>query len=343
MAELKKLVIQAKETHTHRFLHSLFQQRKLLRCYTQNIDGLEFPDTSSSHPFVQLHGTLSEVVCSVCHSHHPFLKTYIELYQHGDPPLCPKCLHQDQDRQLKKQRLRPLGVLKPAVILYNETHPQGDWIAECLEKDLRKKPDVLVVMGTSLKVHGVKKMVRALAHAVHQRKNGLVILVNRTPLPKKEWENVFDMVFTEDVDSMVKRWSAWMHFYQQRSTHFSNLRLRRLRRHQNPLAYPPHLPHPSPPHAFRMSMDLFQCPADSLPSPLHLKNEVTNTSHEMENQLSSKNTPTHEKYKASSFLPQEIYSSPPLSIDVPCITLSLSKKKSRASSIKEFGFPNLLL
>ena len=58
-------------------------------------------------------------------------------------------------------------------------------------------------MGTSLKVHGLKKVVRAFAKAVHAR-NGMVVFVNATP-PSKEWEGVIDYHVEGDTDIWVER------------------------------------------------------------------------------------------------------------------------------------------
>lgn len=41
MGELKKIVDQAETTQVHSFIKFLVDQKKLLRCYTQNIDCLE--------------------------------------------------------------------------------------------------------------------------------------------------------------------------------------------------------------------------------------------------------------------------------------------------------------
>ena len=83
--------------------------------------------------------------------------------------------------------------MRPDIVLYNESHPSGDEISVQLEKDLAKKPDLLVVIGTSLKVTGIKALVKRVAKSIHQNDNGLVILVNKTPMTAvSEWKNVFD-------------------------------------------------------------------------------------------------------------------------------------------------------
>ena len=41
MAELWEATVQAEHTHTHAFLQKLWENGRLLKCFTQNIDGLE--------------------------------------------------------------------------------------------------------------------------------------------------------------------------------------------------------------------------------------------------------------------------------------------------------------
>ena len=53
-------------------------------------------------------------------------------------------------------------------MLYDEPHPRGDDIGTIQTSDIGRKPDMLIVMGTSLKVHGFKKLVRDFAKAVHE-------------------------------------------------------------------------------------------------------------------------------------------------------------------------------
>lgn len=55
-------------------------------------------------------------------------------------------------------------------------------------------------MGTSLKVHGLRLLVRKAAKIVHGNKKGCVILVNKTPVVGKEWAGVFDYFVEGETD-----------------------------------------------------------------------------------------------------------------------------------------------
>lgn len=88
-------------------------------------------------------------------------------------------------------------------MLYDEQHPLGDQIGELQAHDMKRRPDVLLVMGTSLKVHGLKHLIKDFAKVVHDRK-GIVVFVNATP-PNKEWEGVIDYHVEGDTDTWVDR------------------------------------------------------------------------------------------------------------------------------------------
>ena len=115
-------------------------------------------------------------------------------------------------------------------MLYDEPHPLGDDIATVQSVDLGKKPDLLIIMGTSLKVHGLKKLVKEFAKAVHQRSTptapnstqsgrtrsesslsslvdgnvGKVIFVNKTP-PSGEWSGIIDYHIEGTTDEWAER------------------------------------------------------------------------------------------------------------------------------------------
>jgi hypothetical protein len=92
--------------------------------------------------------------------------------------------------------------------LYDEPHPLGDEIGQIQAADVRKGPDLLIIMGTSLKVHGLKKLVKEFAKVTRARKSpktpGIVIFVNKTP-PGSEWDGVIDYHVEGDTDSWTEK------------------------------------------------------------------------------------------------------------------------------------------
>jgi NAD-dependent histone deacetylase SIR2 len=86
--------------------------------------------------------------------------------------------------------------------LYGEEHPSANLISPLITHDLKLGPDVLLIMGTSLKVHGLKVMVREFAKAVHDR-GGKVVFVNRTKPSESTWGDVIDYWVEWDCDTWV--------------------------------------------------------------------------------------------------------------------------------------------
>ena len=110
-----------------------------------------------------------------------------------------------------------IGKLRPAIVLYGEPHPLGDDIGAIQTADIARRPDMLIIMGTSLKVHGLKKLVKDFARAVHASAPssaltpkkarpwaGKVVFVNRTP-PGGEWADVIDCHVSGETDKWVER------------------------------------------------------------------------------------------------------------------------------------------
>ncbi|KAF9168974.1 hypothetical protein BGX21_000769 [Mortierella sp. AD011] len=219
ISELHAQTLKAKPSPTHHFIKMLSERGKLLRCYTQNIDCLEEElgmetnlvcekgKVKKDVNVVQLHGSLRKLKCTICSEPYGFLTDYEKVFREGEAPDCPKCELNDVIRVAQGKRKVATGTLRPDIVLYNENHPFGDAIGRIQLSDLQKSPDVLLVMGTSLKVHGLRLLVRKAAKSVHENKRGCVILVNKTPVVGKEWSGVFDYFIEGECD-------RWCHIVQ---------------------------------------------------------------------------------------------------------------------------------
>ncbi|KAI8584704.1 hypothetical protein K450DRAFT_203609 [Umbelopsis ramanniana AG] len=199
MAELKSLISSAMPTPTHSFIRQLQDNGQLLRCYTQNIDCLE---ELVDLPVVQLHGSMNKVKCTVCPASYGFSPDHQQQFRDGTPPPCPKCQDLYDERLRLGKRSLATGILRPDIVLYNEDHPLGESIGQMQFTDLKKRPDLMIVMGTSLKIPALKKFIKQAARVIHSNKNGRVVFVNRTPCTK-EWEKVFDYEIISDTDDWV--------------------------------------------------------------------------------------------------------------------------------------------
>jgi NAD-dependent histone deacetylase SIR2 len=200
MAELRSLITNANPTLTHEFIQSMTNKGQLLRCYTQNIDFLE---ENLNIPAIQLHGTMKEVRCTLCSATYDFSDVYEHKFREGEAPVCPKCELFDAERTRLGKRQLAMGTLRPAIVLYNEEHPNGESIGQLQVSDLRKNPDLMIVMGTSLKIPALKKFIKQAARIIHSKPGGIVVFVNRTS-PTKEWDKIFDYEVLGDSDEWVE-------------------------------------------------------------------------------------------------------------------------------------------
>lgn len=163
---------------------------KLRRIYTQNIDGLEskvgfdltqIPSLSSI--CIQLHGSLLWLRCMICSSRRP-LENHIHDLESGVLVLCKACEATQKQREDDGKRLRGCGTLRPDVVLYDEAAAESDIIMEMASVDAKNvsKGDVLLVVGTSLKIPGIIEIIKLIGSEVINS-NGNVIYLDLNPPP----------------------------------------------------------------------------------------------------------------------------------------------------------------
>lgn len=245
IGNLSTLCAKAQPTRTHALLRALEARPKLsprgekkgrgegkgrlLRVYTQNIDGLEdkiglgngvsshgkqsqaASNSSANTPLViKLHGSLSDSRCTLCQTTMPTSTKYTELYTSGQSPSCPTCADRSAMRAARSARGIKIGSLRPALVLYDEPHPDAEKIGNVQVKDVDpakgREPEMVVVMGTSLKVHGVKNFLRSLIktikanHASDTAPSHRIAFVNKTA-PPAEFKDAFDVWVQGDCDT----------------------------------------------------------------------------------------------------------------------------------------------
>ncbi|CZR67776.1 uncharacterized protein PAC_17675 [Phialocephala subalpina] len=224
-------------TETHRFLRVLRDGGKLVRNYTQNIDMLEQReglcqelekgpgakgrfnaraqrearksgigadiDQNGGCEVVPLHGSLQWLRCSLCGKpsswDEPANKSAMLS---GTAPDCGPCTTNSGNRTSRGRRGLAIGRLRPDIVLYGEEHPHSNLISPIVTHDLGLGPDILLIMGTSLRVHGLKVMIREFAKAVHT-KGGKVVFVNQTKPSESIWGEFIDYWVEWDCDEWV--------------------------------------------------------------------------------------------------------------------------------------------
>jgi NAD-dependent histone deacetylase SIR2 len=206
MAALRRCAASAKPTATHAFIRHLKHKGKLQRCYTQNIDGLEtklgLSTDGRNADVIQLHGDINSLRCMQCSTGCEWNDEYEQHFDNGTTPICPNC-HESQQRRLRAgKRATGVGSLRPNIVLYGEEHPGGELIGECSAKDFKKKSDFLLIFGTSLKVVGIRRLVREMARVVKEN-GGLVVFVNKTEVSRSAWKDIIDFHIQGDTDEWV--------------------------------------------------------------------------------------------------------------------------------------------
>ena len=212
---LSGMVSKAKPTEFHEMLATLANEGRLLRLYTQNVDGIDtsLPPLATSVPLdrkgpwpktIQLHGSLEKMVCSKCNT----LSTFDpEKFNGPLPSSCPDCIKIDEIRtDHAGKRSHGIGKLRPRMVLYNEHNPDEEAIGRVVSSDLRLRPDAVIVVGTSMEIPGVKRIVREMCGVVRGRKDGVAVWINRGPPPiAKEFDDCWDLVVAGDCDRVAKQ------------------------------------------------------------------------------------------------------------------------------------------
>ncbi|KAF1840923.1 NAD-dependent histone deacetylase-like protein SIR2 [Cucurbitaria berberidis CBS 394.84] len=216
----------AQPTAFHHLLATLAQEGRLMRLYTQNVDGIDtsLPPLTTQVPLpkkgpwpktVQVHGGLDHMVCSKCHTLSPF---DADMFNGPTPPACPSCVETDEIRQVAEKRSHGIGRLRPRMVLYNEHNPDDESIGSCATYDMRMRPDAVIVAGTTLKVPGVRRIAREMCNIVRDRRDGVTVWLNNDPEPMgKDLEDVWDLVVKGPCDNVahhanMRRWDDPMDY-----------------------------------------------------------------------------------------------------------------------------------
>ena len=182
---------------THHFLAALDRAGRLLRVYTQNIDGLEKKANIPRAKIVECHGTLLTAHCrggsaapgrsssSSCRA----VCAAADLTEDVVAHRVPRCLACG-------------GVWKPDVTFFGESLDAR--VGRMLEKD-RARVDLLLVIGTSLQVAPISKVMGWLPHNVPQ------ILINKDVVhPPRATTDGFDVSLIGEADAVTAYLSAAM-------------------------------------------------------------------------------------------------------------------------------------
>ena len=211
--ELSHLTRNAQPTQFHHMLATLAEEGRLLRLYSQNVDGID----TSLEPLVttvplnkkgpwpktiQLHGGLSKMVCSKCGHLENFNGA---LFEGPEPPSCTECETTDCVRIAGGLRSHGIGRLRPRMVLYNEFNPDEEAIGEVSHADLKSRPDAVIVVGTSLKVPGIRRLAKELCAVTRGRRGGFTAWINHDSEPSGiEFKDSWDLVVKGECDEVAR-------------------------------------------------------------------------------------------------------------------------------------------
>lgn len=199
----------------HSFIKMLQDKGKLLRNYTQNIDNLESYAGVDADKLVQCHGSFATASCTTCHWQMPGSHIF-ENIRKMELPLCPYCYQKrreyfptvtDANRGVDRRPSpyinatvpKSYGVLKPDITFFGEALPSK--FHKTIRKDITKC-DLLICIGTSLKVAPVSEIVNMIPAHVPQ------ILINRDPVNHAEFDlNLLG--YCDDVAALVAQKCDW--------------------------------------------------------------------------------------------------------------------------------------
>ncbi len=203
---------------THAFIALLQQKGKLLTNYSQNIDNLEAKAGIKPSKLVQCHGSFATASCVGC-GYRCDGERLFPVIKAGKIPRCPRCAPKERTTANSRKRKvardgterRPRrrlgdydsnsdseydlpssgGVMKPDITFFGE--PLPDEFSRRLTEHDRDLVDLVVVIGTSLKVAPVSEVVPYLPAHIPQ------IYISRTPVAHVN----FDIDLLGDCDVVV--------------------------------------------------------------------------------------------------------------------------------------------
>ncbi len=203
-------------TPTHAFIAMLQNKGKLLTNYSQNIDNIEANAGIHKDKLVQCHGSFATATCQRC-GHQVLGDSIFADIKAGKIPRCTKCISvlRGANRPIKRKRsynsassrrsrrygtedssdedydIPAAGVMKPDITFFGEALP--DEFGRRLVEHDRNVVDLVIVIGTSLKVAPVSEVVPFLPADVPQ------IYISRTPVSHIN----FDIDLLGDCDVVV--------------------------------------------------------------------------------------------------------------------------------------------
>ncbi|CAA9958314.1 nad-dependent histone deacetylase sir2 [Pyrenophora teres f. maculata] len=204
-----------KWTPTHEFIRLLQDKDKLLTNYTQNIDNVEAHAGIRKEKLIQCHGSWATATCRKCKFKVPG-EDIFDSVRAQKPAECARCKEEIASKPTRKRKrasngngsrkkrssdedsesdgafdIPQPGIMKPDITFFGEALP-NDFFDRLKDMD-KDKVDLVIVMGTSMKVAPVSEIPNFLPRDVPQ------IYISRDPIHHIN----FDINLLGDCDVVV--------------------------------------------------------------------------------------------------------------------------------------------
>ena len=189
--------ITAEPSKFHLFMNQLASEGRLLRHYTQNVDCLERLLPALEERTVRLHGQVDQARCTRC----GWVGRVTPFQQ--QLPCGGTCFERKLSREKQGKRPIGMGTLRPDILLYGEDNPNEDAIFRHAKQDLCASPDLVLVVGTQLKVPGARSLARQFCE-VAKKSGGTNVWLNKKQIPNL---TAFQFVLMEDCDHFATKYS----------------------------------------------------------------------------------------------------------------------------------------
>jgi NAD-dependent SIR2 family protein deacetylase len=170
---------------SHKFIQLLEEKGKLLRNYTQNIDTLE--NKAGISRVVQCHGSFATASCINCKFQVAGKSIETDIFN-MQVPRCKKCKNPE------------FGIIKPDIVFFGEDLPKEFHLR--FNED-REKVDLLIVMGSSLKVAPVANVKDKIPATVPQ------ILINMESLAHMENFDIHLLGYSDEITKKIIERLGW--------------------------------------------------------------------------------------------------------------------------------------
>ena len=176
---IKSLYLQAKSAkpnRAHQFLSQMEKKGIIKSIITQNIDGLH--QKSGAVRVIELHGSARTVTCPNCRVSYNSDRLLEKMKNDALLLTCSKCGH----------------ILKPDMVLFEETLPEKAWISAHMEA---RRADLFLAIGSSLEVYPANTLPEIAI------RNGAKLIINthsKTPM-----DQLADALICMDVTKSIPK------------------------------------------------------------------------------------------------------------------------------------------